>query len=99
MDEALVWRKFLAEWPVDIPRSGVVVTALEQVPFVDFLLSEHLGLFERRAPDTVGGRRVMIPYSTIAAIKFVDPIPNEKFTASGFRAAKPTKITVASVGI
>ncbi len=88
MDEALVWRKFLAEWPEDIPHIGVIVTALDQVPFVDFMLSEHFGLFERRAPDTVGGRRVMIPYNKIAAIKFVEPIPNEKFAACGFRAAK-----------
>ena len=91
MEEALVWRKFLVEWPKDIPHSGVIVTTLEQVPFVDFLLSEHFGLFERRAPDTVGGRRVMIPYSNIAAIKFVDPVPDESFTTCGFRAAKPTK--------
>jgi hypothetical protein len=91
MEEALVWRKFLVEWPKDIPHSGVIVTTLEQVPFVDFLLSEHFGLFERRAPDTVGGRLVMIPYSNIAAIKFVDPVPDENFTACGFRAAKPTK--------
>ena len=91
MDEGLVWRKFLVEWPQDIPRNGVIVTAVEQVPFVDFLLSEHCGLFERRAPDTVGGRRVMIPYSKIAAIKFVEPVPDEKFAACGFRSAKPAK--------
>ena len=91
MDEALVWRKFLAEWPEDIPHSGVIITDLEQVPFVNFMLSEHFALFERRAPDTVGGRRVMIPYSMIAAIKFVDPLPDEKFAAYGFRTAKPTK--------
>ena len=91
MDEALVWRKFLAEWPKEIPHSGVVVTALEQVTFVDFLLSEHFGLFERRAPDTAGGRRVMIPYGKILALKFCEPIPNENFEARGFRAAKPTE--------
>jgi hypothetical protein len=91
MDEALVWRKFLVEWPKDVARVGVVVTAIEQIPFVDFMLSESIGLFERRAPDTVGGRRVLVPYTKIAAIKIVEPTTNEMYLAWGFRGSKNQK--------
>ena len=91
MEEAMVWRKFLVEWPQGMSHSGVIVTAIEQVPFIGFMLSEHFGLFERRAPDTVGGRRVIIPYNKIEAIKIVDPVSNETFAACGFREPKPPK--------
>ena len=91
MDEALVWRKFLIEWPKEMPRFGVVVTEIEQTPFIDFMLSENIGLFERRSPDTVGGRRVLIPYSKIEAIKIVEPTTNDVFLACGFRAPKAQK--------
>ena len=88
MDVAIVWRKFLVDWPKDLPRSGVVVTEVEQIIFVEFMLSENLGLFERRAPDTVGGRKVIIPYSKIEAIKIVEPTPNQTFLDGGFRGPK-----------
>ena len=54
MEIASHWRKFLLEWPSGIPQQGVVVTSFdEQVNFIDFMLSEHLVMFERRAPVPV----------------------------------------------
>ncbi len=88
MDLTLIWRKFLVEWPPGLTRGGVLVTELEQIAFVDFLLAENVGLFERRAPDTVGARRVVVPYSKIEAIKIVDSVNDEVFTQSGFRGPK-----------
>lgn len=91
MDDALLWRKFLVEWPNGVPRSGVVVTSNEQIVFVEFMLSENIGLFVRRAPDTVGGRKVLLPYSKIEAIKIIEPTTAEVFAEVGFRGAKPSE--------
>ena len=88
MDQALVWRELLINWPTDITRSGVIVTDFEQIGFVEFLLNEHVGIFERRAPDTVGARKVLIPYAEIRAIKICDPSNDDTFEAIGFRGPK-----------
>jgi hypothetical protein len=96
MDNASLWRKFFVEWPSGIPQQGVVVTSFgEQVSFVGFLLSEHLVMFERRAPDSVGGRRLLLPYGKIDGIKIVDPVKNEVFSQAGFRAvSSPDTATI-----
>lgn len=86
MDNTEVWRSFFLEWPTSIPPRGVVVSSFdEQIPFVSFLTTQSVLLLERRAPDSLGGRRVMIPYGNILAVKFVDPLANEVFTTAGFK--------------
>lgn len=85
MDHATLWRQLLATWPDDLPQRGVLVTNFgEQVNFVKFLLAEHVLMVERLAPDSVGGRRLLIPYDSIQAIKITDPVKDDIFLSSGY---------------
>ena len=88
MDLTLIWRNFFAKWPKDLERKGVVVTSSgEQIIYVQFLIGEHSILLERLAPDAVGGRKVIVPYMKIDAIKTVDPFKNEALLPCGFLPA------------
>lgn len=101
MDLAHVWTQYLANWPVGIERRGVVVTSQEQIVFVSFLMSDTVVMFDRRAPDSVGGRKVVLPYSEIKAIKVIDPVGNQPFVDVGFKESwkprKPAAVTPAAV--
>jgi hypothetical protein len=91
MDAAAIWRQCFADWPADLPRRGVVVTAFaEQIPFESFAVSDHLLLIERRAPDTVGARTVLIAFQFIQAVKIVDVTKAKSFASMGF-AFPPSK--------
>ncbi|HRA90235.1 MAG TPA: hypothetical protein PK992_19255 [Planctomycetaceae bacterium] len=79
-------RRIFAEWPVSIPRTGIVVTTFgESVPFCSFMLSGDLILFERKTPDAQGARRVIMSFDGINAIKILDAIEMARFTAMGFQ--------------
>ena len=84
MDYALIWRNYFASWPKGLSQTGVLITASEQIPFISFLLSEHVLMLERPAPDTVGARKLVIPYCKIEAIKVTEPVGNEVFAEAGF---------------
>lgn len=85
MDFASLWRQFFASWPESIPQRGVLVTSYgEQIAFAKFLLSEHFLMIERVAPDTVGARRLLVPYAKIETVKLTDPIRDEAFLAAGY---------------
>ena len=89
-DNGLIWRKFFANWPAGMNQVGVVVaSSKEQVPFVSFLMSEHVIMLERPAPDTVGARKVVMPYNKIDAVKVTEPVGNKVFEEAGFIEAKP----------
>jgi hypothetical protein len=82
---AATWSEFFQHWPVDLPRRGVLVTTFgEQIDFDGFLTSEGFVLVERRTPDTIGARKVMVPYACIAGLKFTDVLKSKPFTAAGF---------------
>jgi hypothetical protein len=90
MDAGKVWREFFEKWPKDVPRQGVLVTNQdEQVPFVGFMTSESMVLFERRTPDTVGARKVILPYEYVAAIKLVDVVKAKTLQAAGWSGELP----------
>jgi hypothetical protein len=73
-------------------RRGVLVaTNGEQIAFDGFAVSERLLMLERRAPDAVGARRIMIPYENILAVKLVDVIKSKAFQALGFEEGPRTK--------
>ncbi len=98
MDMSGVWRTFFVKWPADLPRTGVVVTSFgEQVVYVEFLIGEHTILFERLAPDSVGGRKLVIPYGNIQALKITEPVNNEVMVACGFLPAKPKPKPVRAI--
>lgn len=98
MDLTLIWRNMFAKWPDNVPRKGVVVSTYgEQIAFIQFLIGEHSVLLERLAPDAVGGRKVIIPYMKIDAIKTVDPFSNEALIPCGFLPPPPTKAAVSQI--
>ena len=79
-------RRIFAEWPVSIPRMGLVVTKFgESIPFASYMLSGELLLIERKTPDAQGARRVIISFEEINAIKILDAVEMARFTAMGFQ--------------
>lgn len=91
-DAAEIWRQCFAQWPAEVPRRGVLVTSFgEQIPFESFSASNDLLLIERRAPDTVGARTVLIAYQNIQALKIVDVVKAKAFASLGFAVPPPKK--------
>jgi hypothetical protein len=85
MDAAEAWRKCLTDWPADVARRGVLVTAYgEQIPFDSFTVSPEMLLVERRTPDVVGARAVLIAFEHIQSVKIVDIIKPKSFAPLGF---------------
>ena len=92
MDDARIWREFFQTWPSQLGQSGVLVTTFdEQIPFGGFLTSDNVLLLERRAPDAVGARKVILTYGSIASVKIVDPVKSKVFTAAGFTGSLANK--------
>ena len=86
------WRKCFQQWPDDLPRRGVLVPTFdEQIPFVNFFASDDMVLVERRAPDAVGGRMVIIPYQNVVALKIVDVVKPKAFSQLNFGVAQANK--------
>jgi hypothetical protein len=79
------WKRWFENWPKDIPPRGVLVVKFgEQIPFDGFLVSEDMVLVERRAPDTIGARKVLAPFEEISAVKFTDVVRGKLFETAGF---------------
>ncbi len=79
------WRQCFLKWPDDLPRRGVLVATFdEQIPFVNFFASDQMLLVERRTPDTVGARMVIVPYQNVAALKITDVIKAKAFSHLNF---------------
>ena len=80
------WRSLFENWPSFIPRRGVVVSTFgEAITFVDFMVSGGIVLLERDRPDTLGGRKILLAYDNVAAVKIIDPIDMVQFQSMGFR--------------
>ena len=91
-DAAESWRKCFLQWPADVERRGVLVTSFdEQIPFDSFAASEDMLLVERRAPDTMGARMVIVAYQHIQALKIVDVVKMKIFQPLGFVMPPPRK--------
>ena len=90
---AATWRACFQAWPAGIPQRGVLVTTFdEQIPFGSFMVADDLLFIERRNPDTLGTRSVIVPFTSIAALKIVDPIEPRHFRDFGFQpVAAPKK--------
>lgn len=84
-DAAEVWRHCFNSWPPEVERRGVLVTSFdEQIPFESFSASQDILLIERRSPDTLGARMVLIAYHDIRALKIVDVLKAKAFQSLGF---------------
>jgi hypothetical protein len=80
------WRALFLNWPAEIPKQGIVTTALgENVPFVGFALAPGLLLVERDKPDALGARKMIIPYSKILAVKLGTPASLQELQPLGFK--------------
>ena len=91
-DAADVWRHCFQTWPTELERRGVVVTSFnEQIPFESFITNDDMVLLERRAPDTVGARLVLVAYQFIQAVKIVDVVKPKAFQSMGFAPAPAKK--------
>jgi hypothetical protein len=85
METAQIWKSCFAEWPDELPRRGVLVTLLnEQIPFTTFCTSPSMLLLERNNPDTVGTRKLLIPYAQIGMVKITDVVRAKEFMPLGF---------------
>lgn len=79
------WKSWFRSWPQEIPYRGVLVVKFgEQIPFDGILVSNEMVLVERRAPDTIGARKVLVPFEEIAAVKFTDVVRGKSFESAGF---------------
>jgi hypothetical protein len=79
------WRGFFQNWPKDVPPRGILVTrSNDQVPFDGFLASDSMVLIERKTPDSVGARKLLLAYEEIVGLKFVDLVRGRAFEAAGF---------------
>ena len=59
---------FFHKWPKDLPHRGVLVTNFnEQIPFDGFMTTETMLLVERRTPDTIGARKLILPYGNMVS--------------------------------
>lgn len=87
METSEAWRSLFENWPAAIPHQGLIVTKFnETLPFVGFLLSDGLLIIERDKPDSYGGRKVIMAYDAIIAVKMTDPGELARFQVMGFQA-------------
>ncbi len=92
MDDSSAWKALLDNWPSGLARTGVVVSTFnEQIPFDGFMHTAAFMMVERKTPDTLGARKVIIPFSGIAAIKFVEVVGSQAFVPWGFVGAPAGK--------
>jgi hypothetical protein len=84
MDTSEYWRDLFMNWPATIPRQGIIVTAQETIPFINFMNSRGVLLIERDRPDSSGARKVMVIYSAITAIKLTTTSDFPEYRAMGF---------------
>jgi len=79
------WKEMFERWPADVPRRGVLVTSYgEQVLFDGFMTGESFLLINRNAPDTVGARKLIVPYANIVTLKIVDVVKAKALVHLGF---------------
>jgi hypothetical protein len=78
------FRTIFEQWPMDLPRQGIITTAQDSFGFSDFLLSRGMLLVERDRPDAIGSRKVFLPYRAIVSLKLTDPGPLDRYQSLGF---------------
>ncbi len=87
---AATCKRFFRHWPQGLPPSGVLVTSLnEQIPFSGFLAGDDLLMIERRVPDTLGSRKIIIPFALIHSVRITDVVKDKLFRDAGFEPPAP----------
>ncbi len=86
METSESWRMLFENWPDSIARKGLIVTTFQEtIPFVDFMISGGIVLLERDKPDSVGGRKIMLAYQSISAVKITEVLDLPRFQVMGFQ--------------
>jgi hypothetical protein len=89
MSAGTEWRTLFEQWPTSLPRQGIIVTVFQEtMPFTDFRISTGLLLIERDRPDSHGGRKVMMSFDSIAAMKLTDPGDLSRYQSLGFESPR-----------
>ena len=84
------WKDYFTNWPAGLPRRGILVTAFgEQIPFAGFLVSKAFLLIQRRAPDSLGARTLLMAYDQVTALKITDVVKHKMFESIGFEGSLP----------
>jgi len=88
MDRSTVWKDLFTNWPASLPRKGVLVTVGgEQTPFQEFMTTENFVLVQRRTPDTLGAREMIVPFSEVIALKMTEVVKPASYREAGFKGA------------
>lgn len=81
----LSWKSLFSDWSADLPRRGVILSTLkETTPFTNFWLRDEMVMLERKNPDTSGARYVLMSYSGIDSLRFIDPLSDQVIASAGF---------------
>ncbi len=79
------WKSLFTAWPDGVPRRGIVTSSLnEQMPFKGFMIRGEVLLLERTNVDAMGGRFILMSFTNIDSVKFIDPVKETDMTAAGF---------------
>jgi len=79
------WRGVFEHWPADWERRGILVSKFQEtIEFADFRIAGELLLVERERPDSLGGRKVIMSFDAVAALKTKDTDALSKYRALGF---------------
>ena len=79
------WREVFEKWPAGLPKRGVLVTTINDVtPFKSFMVKGGLLLLERTIPDPIGSRFVLLEFTAIHMVKFVEPLTEAVLAAAGY---------------
>lgn len=82
---ANVWREMFANWPPAFRRKGVLVPSFDEtIAFCDFVINGDIVVLERATPDSVGARRIAIPFALIQSVKYTESLDTEVFLENGF---------------
>ena len=86
METAISWKSLFENWPNAIPQQGMVVTVSgEGIPFISFMISGGLLLLERDKPDQYGTRKVILPWTQLAALRLSTTEDMARFQSMGFQ--------------
>lgn len=85
MSDAFRYEDLFTRWPTGLHKRGIVTTTLnEAIPFKSFMQIDGMLLLDRTNPDSLGARLIFLEYSSIAAVKLIDPVKSSTFTDLGF---------------
>lgn len=91
MEAAQAWHDFFKRWPKGLATKGILVTtAGEAIPFAGFLVSPTMVLLDRPAPDSIGARKVLVPFQAISVLKIAEVVKAAPFLEVGFEGKLPT---------